>query len=226
MCLVSWCIPHPCIFTVQKLLEACPKFGVAFTPGSMQLPAICMSAWPREDKGLTQFLSCFSCCCLIKSSVFHTTTGCWTESKNIEQMVCEQEGVGRVQVYWHDFTSIFFPFVSRKFHVTSLVKLLENSDNSYQNSTCLSQVFLHIFWSMKPFSWKQQGEEMGRNILCSAMLLRWAATENKLPGKDCSGSLQRATAHLQSMTRGNQEASKTRKGVSLKITIERGNVER
>lgn len=52
---------------------------------------------------------------------------------------------------------------------------------------------------------------MDRNILCPAMLRRWAAMEIGLPGKDHSGSLHRATACLQSRTRENQKAFKKEK---------------
>lgn len=112
---------------------------------------------------------------------------------------------------------ILLAFSSRLYPESFMLHLLLNCLKTQITHTRVQLVCEHkYFFSISSQTWNtpaesRQGEEMDRNVLCPAVLRRWAAMEIRLPGKDHSGSPHRATTCLQSRIKGNHQASKKAK---------------
>lgn len=180
------------------------------------MPAVCMSAWPQEGEGLTRFLS--SCFFRLQShKEFSFSCHHWVPNW-IQKYSTGGFSNRRMWAVFRFIGLILLAFSSHLYPESFMLHLLLNCLKTQITRSGFQLVCEHnYFSSISSQTWNtlaessRQGEEMDRNVLCPAVLHRWAAMEIRLPGKNYSGSPHRATACLQSRIRGNRQASKKAK---------------
>lgn len=182
---------------------------------TMQLPAICMSAQPQEGKGLTQF---FSCSFMLQShQEFSFPRHHWDPNWIQKYSIFRRFANRRVWAVFRFIGLVLLAFSSHLYPESFMLHLLLNCLKTQITHTrvqlvCEHKYFFSLFsQTLNTPAESRQGRGTDRNVLCPAMLRRWAAMEMRLPGKDHSGSPYRATACLQSRIRGNRQASKKAK---------------